>query len=322
MKTPANAELVSSKASFFIKGTKIQVKMENTRKRLILNSLIVVINLLNSFREVKMESHDETATDPPTLRFQDQTPIAKPDNKRTCAALSPPDEEPVLEKLEATIEKAIENKIPDIVKMLTEDLKGTIRQVINELLTATKNEILGEVRKELKNSETVTLVKALCEDEQLENYNRRDTLKILGFPEQVQRDSNGNSIFENYDKTINNVIQLATNVGANVTPADISIAHRLPTRTNNANRPIIVRFSRRVAKINILRKKKALKDNDHSAKIHVFEDLTSTRVNFMKFMKQHNRINGVWTRDGNLFYQWKNSERVERITSLYEGVAQ
>ena len=54
-----------------------------------------------------MESHDETATDPPTLRFQDQTPIAKPDNKRTCAALSPPDEEPVLDKLQATIEKAI-----------------------------------------------------------------------------------------------------------------------------------------------------------------------------------------------------------------------
>ena len=45
----------------------------------------------------------------------------------------------------------------------------------------------------------------MCEDEQLENYNRRDNLKILGFPEQVQRDSNGNSIFENYDKTINNV---------------------------------------------------------------------------------------------------------------------
>ena len=203
-----------------------------------------------------MESHDENATDPPTLRFQDQTPIAKPDNKRICAALSPPDEEPLLEKLEATIEKAIENKIPDIVKMLTEDLKGTIRQVINELLTATKNEILGEVQKELKNSETVTLVKAMCEDEQLENYNRRANLKILGFPEQVQRNSNGNSIFENYDKTINNVIQLATNIGANVTPADISIAHRLPTRTNNANRPIIVHFSRRVAKINILRKKR------------------------------------------------------------------
>ena len=279
-----------------------------------------MINLLN--REVKMESHDETATNPPTLRFQDQTPIAKPDNKRTCAALSPPDEEPVLEKLEATIEKAIENKIPDIVKMLTEDLKGTIRQVINELLTATKNEILGKVRKELKNSETVALVKAMCEDEQLENYNRRDNLKILGFPEQVQRDSNGNSIFENYDKTINNVIQLATNIGANVTPADISIAHRLPTRTNNTNRPIIVRFSRRVAKINILRKKKTLKDNEQSAQIHVFEDLTSARVNFMKFLKQDNRINGVWTRDGNLLYQWKNSERVGKITSLYEGVAQ
>ena len=164
----------------------------------------------------------------------------------------------------------------------------------------------------------------MCEDEQLENYNGRDNLKILGFPEQVQRDSNGNSIFENYDKTINNVIQLATNIGVNVTPADISIAHRLPTRTNNANRPIVVRFSRRVAKIKILqkKKKKAIKDNEQSAQIQVFEDLTSTRVNFMKFMKQDNRINGVWTRDGNLLYQWKNSERNEKITSLYEGVAQ
>ena len=60
----------------------------------------------------------------------------------------------------------------------------------------------------------------------------------------------------------------------------------------------------------------------NSAQIHVFEDLTNTMVNFMKFMKQDNRINGVWTRDGNLLYQWKNSERVEKTTSLYEGVAQ
>ena len=113
--------------------------------------------------------------------------------------------------------------------MLTEDLRGTIRQVINEILTATKNEILGEVRKELKISETVTFVKAMCEDEQLENYDRRDNLKILGFPEQVQMDSNGNSIFENYDKTINNVIHLATNNGANVTPAANSDKQRKPT---------------------------------------------------------------------------------------------
>ena len=115
------------------------------------------------------------------------------------------------------------------MKMLTEDLRGKIRQVINELLTATKNEILGEVRKELKISETVTLVKAMCEDEQLENYNRRDNLKMLGYPEQVQMDWNGNSIFENYDKTINNVIQLATNIGANVTPAANWDKQRKPT---------------------------------------------------------------------------------------------
>ena len=115
------------------------------------------------------------------------------------------------------------------MKKLTEDLRGTFRQVINELLTATKNEFLGKVRKELKISETVTLVKAMCEDEQLENYNRRVNLKILRFPEQVEMDLNGNSIFEKYDKTINNVIQLATNIGENVTPAANSDKQRKPT---------------------------------------------------------------------------------------------
>ena len=51
------------------------------------------------------------------------------------------------------------------------------------------------------------IAKAMCEDELLENYNSRDNLEILGFPEQVRRDASGNNLLKKYEQTISYVIQ-------------------------------------------------------------------------------------------------------------------
>ena len=108
-----------------------------------LSSLIVVINLLNSFREVKMSSSEEP-TEPtqfevelqtdanasndnamPTLRPYDQTPITPGEKKnmakRPCTELSPVNEcemitTDIWKKIEGTIVSTINNAIPNIIE--------------------------------------------------------------------------------------------------------------------------------------------------------------------------------------------------------------
>ena len=99
---------------------------------------------------------------------------------------------------------------------------------------------------------------AKCEAEQLETYNRRDNIKILQLREDINE--NGNFVGENMEHTMQKVLQLSQKLDAKIDEKDISIAHRLPTRKGNI-RPIIVKFSRRVAKVEILRKKKILFEN-------------------------------------------------------------
>ena len=55
-----------------------------------------------------------------------------------------------------------------------------------------------------------------------------------------------------------NVLQLAENVTANAASQDISIVHRVPSRNQSEEGPIILKLPRRVAQIVMLQKRKHL----------------------------------------------------------------
>ena len=74
-------------------------------------------------------------------------------------------------------------------------------------------------------------------------------MKILGV-EQVLRDGER----ESYHETANIVMSIAKDLNTEITPQDVSIAHRLPAY--NGVKPIICRFTRRTKKIELLTKKK------------------------------------------------------------------
>ena len=89
----------------------------------------------------------------------------------------------------------------------------------------------------------------MSEAELLESYNTWDNIRIVGVKEDRSSD---NKVSESYSQSMQNVLQLAEKVGANVASQDISIAHRLPSRNKSKECPIIVKFSRRIAKLEIL----------------------------------------------------------------------
>ena len=100
-------------------------------------------------------------------------------------------------------------------------------------------------------------MKSVSVAELLEGYNRRDIVRIIGLPEVKRTADNGQRIFGDYNQSIEKVLSVASEMGAQVEKSDISIAHRLPGRNSNA-RPMIVRFCRRVSKVELLRKKRNL----------------------------------------------------------------
>ena len=87
------------------------------------------------------------------------------------------------------------------------------------------------------------------EYELLENYNRRDNVKILGLKEtnDWQR--------EMMETTIKKVVDISNALEAQISENDISIAHRLPSR-NAGNKPVIVGLARRIKKIDLLKRKR------------------------------------------------------------------
>ena len=243
----------------------------------------------------------------PDLRYHDQTPLAKPDNKRLCSELSPMMEESDLTKtVNETIQAVLTSSMPEIMKTIQDQLTVKIKAAVDECLRSLREDITKEVKQTVFYAEERSDLKAKCESEMLESYNRRENVRIIGMPDSTA-------------DAIGRVVDLASALDAEVSANDISIAHPLPTKKPGP-RPLIVRFSRRVAKVNLLRNKKNLDKFDNLKNVRIFEDMTAPRLKFFNLMKSDNNIEKVWSREGTLHYVKAGADnRVHKINSLYDG---
>ena len=120
---------------------------------------------------------------------------------------------------------------------------------------------------------------------------------------------------EEYNETIAKVLEVIDQVKSVVEASDNSIAHRLPGEHN----PIIVKFNRRVAKLDFLKKKKKLAEVNDMNYISVVEDITRPRLNFLNSTTTDNHIKSAWVREGVVHYMWNYDTRVYKFFGLYEG---
>ena len=84
----------------------------------------------------------------------------------------------------------------------------------------------------------------------METFNRRDRVKITGLKQEA-RTSKNRRFFKSYLKE---VFEMSCAINAAIALNDISIANRLPSRDEMV-KPIIMMFSRRVAKMNSMKSK-------------------------------------------------------------------
>ena len=147
--------------------------------------------------EVETDANKNKDNEMPTLRPYDQTPITPGERrntaKRPCTELSPINENELgtdlWKRIEATIvssvNNAMNNAIPKIIENIVCELQCTFNTMIEHAVKEAKKEIIDNVGRDIEFVDTKSEMLARCEAEQLETYNRRDNIKILGLREDL-----------------------------------------------------------------------------------------------------------------------------------------
>ena len=134
-----------------------------------------------------------------------------------------------------------------------------------------KIELQDELGQKTNSAVNKTDLKAMAHSEELEQYNRRENLRISGIPEATYIDPNGTTRPETSKASVHKFVELGRFLENEINEQDISIAHRLPTK-KSGQRQLIVRFSRRITKINILQNKKSLAKAAETKDVKIYED--------------------------------------------------
>ena len=148
---------------------------------------------------------------------------------------------------------------PMLIKAITVAICTSTKQIVTDIMKVT-----NVLKQEVNALKRVIQVQHF-EFDKLEQYGRRETIRINGIPETEGEDTNVL------------VKGLAADIGVTITTADISVSHRMPGRPGTA-KTIIAKFVRRDVKASMMRNKRKLRENDKRRGVYVNEDLTHLRA--------------------------------------------
>ena len=162
-----------------------------------------------------------------------------------------------------------------------------------------------------KNSETINNLRTELEETQ--QYQRINNLIIDGIPELERED------------TSELVIKMGKAIGLDIDRRDIDISHRLP-KNKKQHSPIIVKFTRRTVKTDILKNRRNLVNvssnqivkGSSNNKIYVNEHLTKRNqalFSSARKLKEEGLIIDVWIRDCKIFYKLNQDSAMRRISN-------
>lgn len=200
-----------------------------------------------------------------------------------------------LNLLKGCIEEALDSKIEPLRKQL-DNMNGKILDL------ETKLEENQCIQKQLNED----VIKAHHQINELEQYSRRNCLRISGVKE------------ENNESCNQLIMDIAkTKLDTNITPNDIDRAHRLgPKRNDGKERPMIVKFTSYDARDRFIRARRKLKGSS----IVVREDLTKANQELLFKVKEYPTVKTVWSHDGKIIALITKDGREfkKRITKLSE----
>lgn len=211
--------------------------------------------------------------------------------------------------------KDVKDEIEDVVKRVVQQtlqdttMLATFANLIQESVTAAVAELstaLEESRglvNELKlalDDRDKKIRHLECRLDDMEQYQRRQCLRIFGVPE-----------VENEDTDVI-AIQVAEKTGVSLQVSDIDRSHRVGKKTDDRPRAIIVKFVSYRKRSEVFRNKRLLK----GSQITVREDLTSTRHKLLREAISKYGVTNVWTLDGSIIVKEGNVKR--RLSNVME----
>ena len=160
------------------------------------------------------------------------------------------------------------------------------------------------------------------ENDALEQYGRRNILRVSGIPESENEDT---------DEII---LHLASDMGVPMSSSDIDRSHRVgkpedksrtgTRKSKKSTRDIIVKFSTYNARRKLFQIRKELRttENEDLKKIFINEDLTKLRSEILfeaRNLRRVNKLNSAYSSDGKLFVRDKQDKKYQ-LSSLNDLV--
>lgn len=190
----------------------------------------------------------------------------------------------------------------EVASAIMPGIANIITVAVSTAISSAVKDLVNKLNHETASVQKLSLLHKYDNDN-LEQYMRRDNLRVFGIEEEDD---------ENEEVLEAKLIGVAADMGVELESSDISVAHRTG-KPGQGNRPVIVRFSQRKKRNEVMSKKKELKKKER--KIFVNEDLTPLRATLLKMVKEQPGVKGVTTRDGRILAWLTDSERPVQVTS-------
>ena len=189
----------------------------------------------------------------------------------------------------------VENAIMVVATNLVERQDTKMSELKDELSENMKNEM-----EKIKNEFNQKLLDSKLRDDALEQYKRRDSIRIYGVPQDEAEKTNSNI-------TMNKVLETMKKIGLEnqVKKENISATHRIHRKKSNSlPDPIIVKFTARQTKDLVVSNSSKLKESTNTnPKQFINEDLTPLRSKLLTFIKTKVPLvlsKSVHTREGRI----------------------
>lgn len=192
--------------------------------------------------------------------------------------------------------------VKDVAAAIMPGIANIVSMAVTTAVSAVMKDVNDKLLVKIADMQKINL-EHRYENDRLEQYTRRDNLRIFGIEEEEDEDE---------DILEAKVIEVAGDIGVKLKADDISVVHRLG-RVGDRSRPVIVRFCHRKKRNEVIKNKKKLKQRQK--KIYINEDLTPLRSTLLKMTKEQAGVKNVTTRDGRILAWLTDGGRPVVITT-------
>ena len=241
--------------------------------------------------------------------------------------------------IEAMLDKRVQeamaaNTSSSLARMIEEVLTKKLEAILRTCSELKRENVALKLSLETAESslQTITRVNAdlVVRLNNQECYSRRENIVIRGLPEVSYAEAGSTSANGTAQDDIPNgstsaveqsVISLCREkLGVQVSPSDISSAHRIRKGEKDLTRPVIVRFICTKVRDQVMRAKKNLKSD--GSRIYISEHLTHTASkSFYKARKlvREKKIASTWTMNGQVYFK-RTTDVTEKPTMMTPGL--